>query len=97
MVSERAPRLHDAHQRWATTIVLTAALMAPSLWDVLASAAQTAGDIALIELRIRDVLSAHPPLTGAYSRYGWDHPGPAFFWLAALPYRLLGGARARSG
>ena len=80
----------DVHRRWVTTIVLTAALVLPSLWDVLASAAQTSGDIALIELRVREVLSAHPPLTGAYSRYGWDHPGPVFFWLAAIPYRLLG-------
>jgi hypothetical protein len=75
-------------------MLLTAALVLPSLWDVLASAAQTSGDIALIELRIREVVSAHPPLTGAYSRYGWDHPGPVFFWLAAVPYRLLGGGAA---
>jgi len=83
--------LRDAHERWIVTLALTAALVVPSMWDVLASAAQTSGDIALIELRVREVLSAHPPLTGAYSRYGWDHPGPVFFWLAALPYRMLGG------
>lgn len=81
----------DVHQRWSTTVVLTAALVVPSLWDVLASSPGTSGDIALIELRVRDVFSAHPPVTGAYSRYGWDHPGPLFSWLAAGPYRLLGG------
>src|SRR5690606_14288359 len=80
-----------------TTALLTAALTVPSLWDVLASAAQTSGDIALIELRVRDVVSTHPPWTGAYSRYGWDHPGPVFFWLAALPYRLLGGGAGALG
>lgn len=85
----------DVHRRWATTIVLTAALVLPSLWDVLTSTLESSGDIALIELRVREVLSAHPPWTGAYSRYGWDHPGPLFFWLAAIPYRALGGdARA---
>jgi hypothetical protein len=89
--------LRDVHERWAATVVLTIALIAPSLWDVLASAAQTSGDIALIELRVREVLSAHPPLTGAYSRYGWDHPGPMFSWLAALPYRLLGGGAGALG
>lgn len=87
----------DAHERWVVTLVLTAALVVPSLWDVLASSAQTSGDLALIELRVRDVLSAHPPFTGAYSRYGWDHPGPVFFWLAALPYRLLGGGAGALG
>lgn len=89
--------LRRAHERWVVTVALTVVLTLPSLWDVLASAGQTSGDIALIELRVREVLSAHPPLTGAYSRYGWDHPGPVFFWLAALPYRLLGGGAGALG
>ena len=29
-------------------------------------------------------------LLGAYSRFGWNHPGPAFFYLAAPLYELLG-------
>lgn len=97
MAGDAARRWHGAHERWVVTLALTAALVLPSLWDVLASAAQTSGDIALIELRVRDVLSAHPPLTGAYSRYGWDHPGPVFFWMAAVPYRLLGGGAGALG
>ncbi len=48
-------------------------------------------DDALIELLVRDV-PGHLPLTGVYSRYGWSHPGPALFYLLAVPYRLLGGA-----
>ena len=87
----------DVPRRWATSVVLTVALVLPSVWDVVTSAAQTSGDIALIELRVRDVLSAHPPVTGAYSRYGWDHPGPILFWLSALPYRVLGGGAAALG
>jgi len=47
-------------------------------------------DDALIELLVRDV-PANLPLTGVYSRYGWSHPGPALFYLLALPYRLSGG------
>lgn len=41
------------------------------------------GDIAIIDLRSRDVLSLNPPLTGLFSRRGWNHPGPAMFWLLA--------------
>lgn len=49
-----------------------------------------ASDYAPIEVRARDVFSAHPPLLGAYSRLGGSHPGPALFYLLAVPYRLLG-------
>jgi hypothetical protein len=48
-----------------------------------------AGDPASIELKTQDVLR-HPVLTGLYSRDGWDHPGPAMFYVLAVPYRLLG-------
>ena len=48
-------------------------------------------DLAQIELRIRDV-GHHEVLLGPYSREGWYHPGPAMFYLLAVPYRLAGGA-----
>ena len=51
------------------------------------------GDWALIELRTSDVWSSRPPLTGAWSRYGWSHPGPALYAALAGPYALLGGWR----
>lgn len=47
------------------------------------------GDIAVIDLRSRDVFSLHPPFTGLFSRRGWNHPGPAMFWLLA-PFAWLG-------
>jgi hypothetical protein len=47
-------------------------------------------DLALIELRTRDVGTRHTPLVGVYSRYHWNHPGPLLFYALALPYRLLG-------
>jgi hypothetical protein len=85
----------DWYAGWPATIVVTGLLVVPSFIDIVSAAAPTSGDIALIELRVRDVFSSHPPWTGAYSRYGWDHPGPMFSWLAAAPYRMLGGgARA---
>src|SRR5689334_6699276 len=48
------------------------------------------GDIALFELTVRDV-GHHAVLVGAYSRFGWWHPGPLEFYALALPYRLVAG------
>ncbi|MGB6059097.1 MAG: hypothetical protein WBF71_12640 [Microthrixaceae bacterium] len=42
-------------------------------------------DEALIELRVRDV-PAHLPLTGVYSKFGWNHPGPSQFYFLSLFY-----------
>ncbi len=47
------------------------------------------GDSALEVIRARDVLQ-NVPLLGAYSRYGWAHPGPAIFFIFALPARWFG-------
>lgn len=49
------------------------------------------GDSAIIDLRVRDVWSSQIPLTGAYSRYGWSHPGPLMHWLFAAVAGPLGG------
>lgn len=46
-------------------------------------------DEALIELRVRDV-PAHLPLVGVWSRFGWNHPGPALFYYLS-PFYLVGG------
>jgi hypothetical protein len=47
------------------------------------------GDLATAELWTRDV-GRHPVLVGVFSRDGWYHPGPAIYYLMAVPYRLLG-------
>ena len=47
----------------------------------------------MIDLRVRDVWSWDIPLVGAYSRYGWSHPGPIATWLVA-PLSLLTGRPA---
>jgi hypothetical protein len=52
-----------------------------------------AGDYASIELQIRDV-GRHPVLLGLFSREDWHHPGPALFYVLAIPYRLLGSSSA---
>ncbi len=47
------------------------------------------GDNAMNEMRVRDI-GSHAVLVGPYSRDGWSHPGPLFYYLSAVPYRLLG-------
>lgn len=52
-------------------------------------------DLALTEMRIRDVGSRHPPLVGLSGRIEADgvagsHPGPLSFWVLAPLYRLYG-------
>jgi hypothetical protein len=44
-------------------------------------------DHALTELRTRDV-GDHPVLVGLNSRDGWNHPGPALFYLLT-PFHVL--------
>ncbi|MCW2620631.1 MAG: hypothetical protein JWL64_233, partial [Frankiales bacterium] len=46
-------------------------------------------DQAVIELSTREAADLNRTL-GAYSRYGWNHAGPFWFYLLAVPYRLLG-------
>jgi hypothetical protein len=51
------------------------------------------GDLAMTELLTRDV-GRHWVELGPYSRDGWFHPGPAMFYVLAVPYRLLGSSAA---
>jgi hypothetical protein len=51
------------------------------------------GDIALVELYVRNALAGHL-LVGAYSRFGWHHPGPLYFYLLAPAYASTGGVDA---
>lgn len=46
-------------------------------------------DQATIESLVRDV-GHHWLLLGPFSRFGWFHPGPALYYLLAVPYRLTG-------
>ncbi|HEY2427702.1 MAG TPA: hypothetical protein VGI06_02140 [Acidimicrobiales bacterium] len=49
------------------------------------------GDRAVTALEVRDLLRGHQ-LLGAYSRFGWHHPGPAFLLPLAAADVVLGGA-----
>ena len=52
----------------------------------------TDSDIAVSELYVELATRAHL-LVGPYSRFGWHHPGPLFFYLVA-PFYALGGHQA---
>ncbi|MFZ4515802.1 MAG: hypothetical protein ACOYN3_05770 [Acidimicrobiia bacterium] len=47
-------------------------------------------DHALLEMQLRD-LATHPPTLGAYSRFGWHHPGPLATYLIGVIYWATGG------
>lgn len=52
-------------------------------------------DLAMTEMRVRDVGSANTPLVGSFGRFGTfpnpgAHPGPWSFYLIAVVYRLTG-------
>jgi hypothetical protein len=54
-------------------------------------------DLAMTELRVRDVGTRHTPLIGLVGRLSSNgnqgsHPGPISFWALAPVYRLLGGS-----
>lgn len=51
-------------------------------------------DFAIINMRVRQVWSSHTPLTGLYSRPGWNHAGPMMFW-ALSPFSVLSGGSSR--
>lgn len=52
------------------------------------------GDAAVIELAVRNAADFAQHL-GPYSRFGWTHPGPAWFY-ALVPIYVLGGETAAS-
>ena len=89
--SSRAAGWSRKHVTAIAIAVTVVAIVTPALVVLLARDDRSIGDIALIELRTRDVLSRDPPLSGVYSRYGWSHPGPLMYYVYAIPYRLFGG------
>jgi hypothetical protein len=51
-------------------------------------------DLALIDLHVRRALAWKQQL-GVFDHYGWNHPGPSYFYLQSVFYRVLG-SNARS-
>jgi len=48
------------------------------------------GDTAVLEMYVRDALAGRL-VVGPYSRFGWHHPGPIYFYVIAPLYRFGGG------
>ncbi|MEP4650784.1 MAG: hypothetical protein ABJ314_11410, partial [Ilumatobacter sp.] len=73
---------------WAMWIVAFPVLVA-----VVAVAGRSwtpAGDLALQTLQISEVGTTRTPLTGVWSRWGWNHPGPIQFYVLAPFAWVLG-------
>ncbi|MEI2715437.1 MAG: hypothetical protein V9E98_00290 [Candidatus Nanopelagicales bacterium] len=51
----------------------------------------SSSDLAFFEIELMR-MPGEWPLVGAYSRYGWSHPGPLLYYLLWGPWRLFGGA-----
>jgi hypothetical protein len=81
---------HLAAARWAAlTLVLLPLLCSAVALVANARAFHPAGDHATNELLTRDV-GRHAVLIGPYARDDWNHLGPTYYYLLAVPYRLLG-------
>jgi len=76
---------------WAPVVVgmlPVLAMLLIGLWSVGDSRAP-ASDLAILEIATRNAMRGRQYL-GAYSRYGWNHPGPAMFYWFAPFYQLTG-------
>jgi hypothetical protein len=89
-VAERHRPRRDLALAAAIAVVL-APLVVLAVRVAVDGAPAPAGDVGLIELRVRDVGGGHTPLLGSYSRFGFNQPGPLLLDVLAVPYRLLGG------
>jgi hypothetical protein len=91
----RAPRLSKRRSRVILGVALTLVALVPFIVAIGTRAGHKyvpVGDFALMDLRVRDVWSSEIPLVGAYSRFGWNHPGPAAYYLLAPVSGITGTA-----
>src|SRR4051812_34887712 len=77
---ERGPRARRRIGLFAVVVVLVVLPLIVAVASLIGTHWHASGDDALELLRIREVGSRHMPLTGAQSRFGWNHPGPLLFW-----------------
>jgi hypothetical protein len=73
----------------ALGLLLVPLIVAAGVLVRVSSGFHAVGDIALSELHTRDV-GRHAVLLGPYSRDGWNHLGPAMYYLLAPLYRVTG-------
>ena len=92
--SRHAPNT-QAYATWVAYLVVALPfLVAVGKIATLPSHTWLSGDLALLGLNTQHAMSLRQEL-GPFDRFGWNHPGPALFYLLALPSWLLGsGAKA---
>ena len=71
---------------WLLLVVVVAVFS----WKAATLDWKAAGDLSVIRLRALDVGTSNTPLVGAYSRFGWNHPGPSLSFAFAPWARLFG-------
>ena len=76
----------SAHWRTAMALVMTLIALTPILIAIIQRWGVhyvPVADQSVLDLRIRDATHFGPnfPLSGPYSRFGWDHPGPLIYYL----------------
>ncbi len=88
----RRPPAHRAEPNWravGVAVAITLVALLPVITVLIQRWGRVyvpVGDQATLDLRIRDVwsFSSDTPLTGPYSRFGWNHPGPMMYYLLAV-------------
>ena len=92
-VSER----NGARRRGLTAYaIIGAAVLAPFVVGVAVAwsrAVLSTDDFAIVQFQLRHLLTSATPLTGLYSRPGWNHPGPLYFWVIAPILARMGEAK----
>ncbi len=80
-----AERLPSTPAQWLLVVQLVAVLVpvVVGALSIVLGDWRPGGDVALTALRVGDVGGADTPLLGAWSRWGWAHPGPLLFWALA--------------
>ncbi|MGY1754922.1 hypothetical protein [Blastococcus sp. SYSU D01042] len=89
------PARPSRHGTWAAVVaaLAVAAAFGVAVVQVLRGVDESfrfGGDQAMTGLSVHEASTFDRDL-GPYSRYGWSHPGPVWFYLLAPPTRLLGG------
>jgi hypothetical protein len=84
---EVTTRSDPSRTRAIVAIVATIAAITPFLFVIAIRAGHAyhlTQDLAVIDVRARDLFTAHPPLTGPWSRAGFAHPGPLYYWALGI-------------
>jgi len=94
--SRAADERAEARNRWVLPLAI-ALVLAPFVVAAVRMATRpgfaNSGDQALIGLSVHEATRVHQFL-GLYSRFGWFHPGPSWFYLLSPFYKLFGSTDA---